>query len=129
MKNLKLLLAVPLLMSVSACATVGGDGFQFGWPKEQAEKTILDEKIAVDAELIFKASIQLTNAAIDMKLLETPDSQARAKLILQKMHSAVKVIRLAYKTGNNESYVDAWNQLLNLKAEMKVLIDIQDHSA
>ena len=95
-------------LSLSACAglatAVGPPDNLI--PGAAADKTVLDEQVAISVELAYQAAVLTVSTATKAGLVKG----ALAEKLLdadRKAYQAVLAVRAAYDTGNARSYTDA----------------------
>lgn len=105
---MKHVILAALALSLSACAT-----FQHipAAPVEVADKTTLDERGAIAAEVSYKAFRTAVEFATDAGML-TGANAARAAHFDNLAYAAVGAARAAYRAGNAESYKTAVDEAL-----------------
>lgn len=111
----KLLLASALALApLTGCATVPTG------PGQVADRTILDERVAIGAELAYKAARIACEFAVDAGIIAGPRATQFRQLNTQA-YNAVLAVRAAYRAGNAQDFAVAvaeaqglTNQLLTL---------------
>lgn len=99
----KMFLAVML-----ACAPLALTACDFGTvqsPGSVANTTVLDEKLAIGAELAFKGARTAAEVAVDAGLLKGAKA-AQVNVAREKAYAAVQAVRQAYQAGNASTYSD-----------------------
>jgi len=93
-------------VSLSACSVLTGLAGIPSSPKAVAEKTVLDERIALGMELAYQAAAFSAVTAIKAGLV--PQEQMKTVRDADTMaYNAVVLVRTAYKAGNADSYLSA----------------------
>ena len=101
MRKLFLFLAAPAL-ALSGCA-----GFSLAEPPSQyADRTILDERVAISTELAYQAAA-VSFLALDDAGLLTPEQRGAAVAADKRAYAALQALRGAYDAGNAASYAIA----------------------
>lgn len=100
MKKFFLVLA-PLALMVSGCATGPLAG-----PAQYANKTVLDEQVAIGAELTYKTARVLVETAVDLGQIKG-QTAIRLAALDNQAYAATTAVRTAYIAGNATNYLSA----------------------
>lgn len=104
-------LVLPALLALSACAAQ-----PIPAPATVSERTTLDERAAIAAELAYQA-------AANTMLVTGAAKRPAVKLADVRAYAAVLAVRSAYRAGNAESYLtaarDAQSALASLLTAIK----------
>jgi len=109
-----------LLCAVALSAAVLTGACQFGTvptPSSVAQSTVLDEQVAITAELAYKAARTAVEVAVDAGLLKGRRAAAVAAAD-NRAYAAVQAVRAAYRTGNAASYATAATEAQNAVTAM-----------
>ena len=99
----RILVAVSL--AVAAVSTAGCTQWYAG-PGAVAGASVLDERVALDVELTYKAARMAMETAVDAGLLKGEDAR-KASELNRKAYAAVLAVRAAYRAGNSQTYAEA----------------------
>lgn len=77
-------------------------------PGTVAQGTLLDERLALGAELAYKAARKVIETGTDAGLIKGADA-TKAAALDAKAYSLVGKVRAAYAAGNAKSYQDAYD--------------------
>jgi len=107
MKRLLYAVALSAAAMTSAC-----DIAPPATPSTVAQTTILDEQVAITAELAYKAARLAAETATDAGLVKGRRATSIAAAD-NRAHRAVQAVRAAYRTGNATSYATAATEAQN----------------
>lgn len=90
-------------------------------PAAAADKTVLDEQVAISVELAYQAAVLTVSTATKAGLVKGATAE---KLLAadKKAYQAVLAVRAAYDTGNARSYKEAETAAKNAIRQMVSLI-------
>lgn len=96
--------SVFLLATMVACAPLAACDFgTIQSPGSVANRTVLDEQIAVSVELAYKAARVAVETGVDAGLIKGATA-AKVALADNRAFAAVQFVRTAYRAGNAASY-------------------------
>ena len=97
-----LILATLPLALVAACTTTGG----LPAPGTVADRSVLDERLALSAELAYQAAATALLTANRAGIISA-SARPRLKAADERAYAAVLAVRAAYRAGNSYSYAEA----------------------
>jgi len=100
----KVLIAMALMMT-SACSWLP-NGVASS-PAEIADQTVVDEKIATGAEVLYTTASTLGNTLSRNGLID----RAQFQVLDERAYQALVAVRAAYKTGNSADFLTAYSNL------------------
>lgn len=103
---MKKILVALAAVTLSACSVLTGLAGIPNSPKDVAEKTVLDERIALGMELAYQAAAFSAVTAIKAGVVPQ-DKMKTLRDADQMAYNAVLMVRNAYKAGNADSYLSA----------------------
>lgn len=115
----KIIVAAMMALSLQGCALMSALTAPPA-PVEAANRTILDEQVALSIEFAYQASAQAIGVAADAGLLRG-DNARKAAEIDRKAYRAVVAVRAAYDAGNATSYGAA---AVNARAAIAELLSL-----
>lgn len=118
MKKLFTLLAA---LSLSGCAALPALMGVPVSPAAVADRTVLDERIAISVETAYSAAAEAATVAIRANLVSADQARRIADLDNQA-YAAVQATRRAYDAGNATSYSQAAGQALPLVRQLVALV-------
>lgn len=98
----KIIVAVIMALSLQGCALMSALTATPA-PAQVANRTALDEQVALSIEFAYQASAQAIGVAADAGLLRGENAR-RAAEIDRNAYRAVLAVRAAYDAGNATSY-------------------------
>lgn len=109
MRILAIAAAALAVVSLTACDTVGNLTPPPS-PSSIADKTTLDEKVAITVETGATAAAELATLAVKAGVIKGTTNLERLRSANAELRRAVAATRAAYNAGNATSYTDAANQ-------------------
>lgn len=97
------ILALALLASLPGCAALGAGPVSIPAPIDLTDRTTLDEKAAISAEVTYTAASRLGVALVRAGVLDTE----RFKALDNKAWLALRAVRSAYASGTAPEYAMA----------------------
>lgn len=76
-------------------------------PAEIADQTVVDEKIATGAEVLYTTASTLGNTLSKNGLID----RAQFQVLDERAYQALLAVRAAYKTGNSADFLTAYSNL------------------
>ena len=107
MRRLLIAVALAAAVSLGACTLDAP-----ATPSTVAQKSVLDEQVAITAELAYKAARLAAETATDAGLVKGRRATSIAAAD-NRAHRAVQAVRAAYRTGNATSYATAATEAQN----------------
>lgn len=111
MKKIFLVIALGMM---SACAMVPG-------PAVYANKTVLDEKAMLTAEIAYKAETVVIQTGVDAGVIKGPLA-AKIAVIDNKAYLALLSARAAYAAGNSAGFAEAVGNAQAAVVELKGIL-------
>ena len=106
--------ALALAGLAAGCATIPGS------PAEVADKTTLDERGLLGAELAYEAARTVAEISVDAGLIRG-ETASRVAVADERVYQALRGARAAYEAGNAADYFSAVDRARKAAAELLAL--------